>query len=199
MNLVYYIGLGAGLAAAAGVRPFAPALLAGILAANNALGVGFKAGGYYFLSEDWWLIAMAACLLVNYLAQARWGSERIESGRWGAAISGVSLGIGALLFAGTLSEHKDAAWPGLLAGIACAAIAQAATRPLLARVRARLPDRMAQDALTLYADLVALVIAGVTALWHPLGYLFVVALAWLALASRRRAGERYAGLRILRN
>jgi hypothetical protein len=66
-------------------------------------------------------------------------------------------------------------------------------------VRARLTDRVERDALTLYADITAVVIAAVTALWHPLGFVWLAVLAWLALASRRRSGQRYAGLRILRH
>ena len=44
----------------------------------------------------------------------------------------------------------------------------------------------------------ALAAAGVSILFPPLALLVVGALLWLLLGSRRREGEKYAGLRILR-
>jgi hypothetical protein len=64
-------------------------------------------------------------------------------------------------------------------------------------VRGRLPDRGAREAVTLYVDAAALLLAALVALLHPLGYLALVPFAWLLLGERRRAGEKYAGLRIL--
>jgi hypothetical protein len=197
-NLTFYIGLGLGLALASGLRPFLPALLAGALASAGALGVGFSHSDFSFLQAGWWLVAVAAALLAAYLLQFRLGSERFESGPLGAAVAGLGIGVGALLFAGTLGEHHDATWPGLLAGALAALLGQAAVRPLIARARARLSDRSAREALTLYVDGAALVLAALTALLHPLGYLALLPFAWLLSSTRRRAGEKYAGLRILR-
>jgi Domain of unknown function (DUF4126) len=197
-NLVFYIGLGLGLGVAAGLRPFLPALLAGALGSEDALGVDFAHSGYSFLQSNWWLAAMGAALVVAWVVQLRVGAERFEAGPPGAAIAGVGIAVGALLFAGTLGEHGDAAWPGLLGGAAAALLAQAATRPLLARTRARLQDRGSREALTLYVDGAAIAIAALVALLHPLGYVALALFVWLAAGARRRGGERYAGLRILR-
>ena len=197
-SLFFYIGLGAGLAVAAGLRPFLPALLAGGLGSADVLGVDFEHGSYTFLSAGWWLVLMAVLFAAVWLVQLRIGSERFEAGPLGAATAGVGIGIGALLFAGTLSDHGKAGWPGLIAGIACAALASAAVRPLFARARARLSDVAARQSLTLYLDGGGLVIAALVSLLHPLGYVAVAAFAWLLVASRRRDGEKYAGLRILR-
>ena len=79
-GLVFYIGLGLGLALAAGVRPFLPALLAGALASSKVLGVSFAVGDYSFLYSGWWLAAVAAGLVLAYLVQWRLGSERFEAG-----------------------------------------------------------------------------------------------------------------------
>lgn len=197
-NLAFYVGLGLGLALAAGLRPFLPALLAGVLGSADALGVGFSHGDYGFLQAGWWLVVLAAALLAAYVLQLRLGAERFEAGPLGAAVAGIGVGIGALLFAGTLGEHGDASWPGLVGGAAAALLGQAAVRPLLARTRARLPDRPAREALTIYVDGTSLLLAALVCLLHPLGYLALAPFAWLALGSRRRAGEKYAGLRILR-
>jgi hypothetical protein len=197
-NLAFYIGLGLGLGIAAGLRPFLPALLAGALASGGLLGVGFSHGGYAFLQQGWWLVAMAAALLIAYVLQLRLGSERFEAGPLGAAVAGLGVGVGALLFAGTLGEHGDAAWPGLIGGALAALLGQAAIRPLIARARTRLADRSAREALTLYVDGAALLLAALAALLHPLGYVALIPFAWLLIGGRRRAGEKYAGLRILR-
>lgn len=191
------IGLGLGLGAAAGLRPFLPALLAGALASGSLLGVKFAPGNYSFLQEDWWLIAAAAALLATYLVQLRFGSERFDSGAPGAALAGLGIGVGALLFAGTLCSHGRVAWPGLIGGAAAALLAQAAVRPIVARARGRLTDRAAREALTVYLDVAAVVLTALVALLHPLGYLLIALLAWLLFAGRRRDGGRFAGLRIL--
>jgi Domain of unknown function (DUF4126) len=196
-NLAFYIGLGLGLGVTAGLRPFLPALLAGALASGGALGLGFAHSGYSFLQAGWWLVALTVALVAAYLLQLRLGAERFQDGPLGAALAGVGIGLGALLFAGTLGEHGDASWPGLIGGAAAAVIGQGAIRPLLARTRARLPDRGAREALTIYVDMAALLLAGATALLHPLGYVVLALFLWLVFSARRRSGEKYAGLRIL--
>jgi hypothetical protein len=196
-SLGFMIGLGLGLGAAAGLRPFLPALLAGALASGGLLGVKFAPGNYSFLQEDWWLIAAAAALLATYLVQLRFGSERFDSGAPGAALAGLGIGVGALLFAGTLCSHGRIAWPGLIGGAAAALLAQAAARPIVVRARGRLTDRTAREALTVYLDVAAVVLSALVALLHPLGYLLIALLAWLLFAGRHRDGGRFAGLRIL--
>jgi hypothetical protein len=69
---------------------------------------------------------------------------------------------------------------------------------VIARARARLPDRGAREALTIYLDSASLLLAALVALVHPLGYVAVALLAWFTWRLRARADEKYAGLRILR-
>ncbi len=210
-NLVFYIGLGLGLAAACGLRPFLPLLLAGALASAGTLGVSFGPAGhaFHFLEADWWLLIVTVALVLAYALQLVLGlAPTLDTGAGrtptrpdplAAAIAGLGLGAGALLFAGTLSAHGDSSWPGLIGGILAAALAQRACGPVIARARTRLHDRAAREALTVYLDAAALVTAALVALLHPLGYVAVALLAWFAWRGRSRAGnERYAGLRILR-
>jgi hypothetical protein len=211
-GIFFYIGLGAGLAAASGFRPFLPLLLAGLLARGKALGVAFATGDFHFLQASWWLIAVALSLVASYAVQIASGqsptldegSDRrvIGAGRpsrqpLAAALSGLACGAGALLFAGTLADHHDAWWPGIVGGLLAAAIASWAVGPVIAGARRRLTDRAARDALTMYLDGAALVLAALVALLHPLGYIALALVAWLWLRGRARGGERYAGLRIL--
>ncbi len=201
-GLIYYIGLGLGLALAAGLRPFLPALLAGALASAGALGVSF-AHGYAFLSSGWWLLAVAVALVLSYALQlglrlapvADPDPRRTEP--FAAALAGLGLGTGAALFAGTLAAHGDSPWPGLVGGLLAAGFAQRACWPVVLGARARLADRAAREALTVYLDAAALVLAALVALLHPLGYVALAGAVWLWLAGRRRAGGRHAGLRIL--
>ena len=108
-----------------------------------------------------------------------------------------SMAIGALLFAGALSQNDHTAWPGLVAGVACALVGVGATAPLLRRVRARL-DRDAAGATALFADGAAIVVAGLSVLAPPVGVLALLALVWLLISGWRRQPEKYAGLRVLR-
>jgi hypothetical protein len=197
MNGTFFvIGLALGLATASGMRPYLPALLAGALGSAGALGVGF-ADPFRFLQSGWWLLAVTVVLAATYLAQLRLGSARFD-GVASGMITAQAVAVGALLFAGTLAAHHDAWWPGLLAGAAAAALARAAVLPVMAGARSRLPDRAAREALTIYLDAASLALAGLVTLLHPLGYLVPLALAWLLVRARARAGARYAGLRIMR-
>jgi Domain of unknown function (DUF4126) len=209
-GILFDIGLGAGLAAACGMRPFVPVLLAGALASSNALGVVFAHGHFRFLESSWWLLAVVVALVLAYALQLLLGLapslDPTSSGPrdsrgvdpLAAAIAGLAYGTGALLFAGTLAAHGDAWWPGLLAGLAVVGVAQRASAPVIVRARTRLTDRTARNALTVYLDAGALLFAALVATLHPLGYVAVALLAWFAWKGRGRSDEKYAGLRILR-
>jgi hypothetical protein len=206
----FYIGLGLGLAAACGLRPFLPALLAGALASANALGLGFGHGDFQFLEATWWLLVVVVTLALAYALQILLGLAPVADPRRGArggsagvdplaaALTGIALGTGALLFAGTLADHGDAAWPGLLGGLLAVALAQRASVPVILGARSRLPDRAAREALTVYLDAASLMLAALVALLHPLGYVAIAVLAWFIWRARARGEEKYAGLRILR-
>jgi len=205
-GIVFYIGLGAGLAAACGLRPFLPLLAAGALGSAAVLGVSFAHDPFRFLQADWWLLVVAVALVLSYalqillrLAPTIDPSERGRSvDPLSASLAGLGLGAGALLFAGTLAAHDDAWWPGLVGGFFIAGLAQRAGWPVIVRARSRLQDHAAREALTVYLDAASLLAAALVALLHPLGYVVVVALAWFAWRGRTRGEEKYAGLRILR-
>ncbi len=205
-GLVFYIGLGLGLAAACGLRPFLPALLAGALASSQALGVSFSQGAFTFLESDWWLLAVAVGLVLAYATQMLLklsptidpGERSVRPSPLAALLAGLGVGAGALLFAGTLAAHGNASWPGILGGFLAAGLAQRASGPVIARARARLPDRGAREALTIYLDSASLLLAALVALLHPLGYVAIALLVWFVWRMRSRADEKYAGLRILR-
>ncbi|HEY1523667.1 MAG TPA: DUF4126 family protein [Solirubrobacteraceae bacterium] len=195
MHLAFDIFQGLGIAAAAGIRPFLPALVTGALAAGD-IQIDFKGTGYSFLQGTPFLLAVLVTSLVLATAEWRWSSVA-DRRSVGLALLVPSLAVGALLFAGALSQNEHITWPGLVAGVACALIGAGATVPLLRRVRARL-DREAAGATALYADGAAIVVAGLSVLAPPVGVLFLLALVWLLVSGWRRQPEKYAGLRILR-
>jgi len=206
MNGIFFdIGLGLGLAAACGLRPFLPLLLSGALASGGDLGVSFAHGGYHFLQSSWWLLVVTVTLVLAYALQLLLGLSpvaeaggRSRNDALASALAGLSLGAGAVLFAGTLADHGELAWPGLLAGILAAGVAQRAASPIVLGARRRLTDRAAREALTVYLDAASLLLAALVALLHPLGYVAVALLAWFAWRGRSRGDEKYAGLRVLR-
>ena len=195
MDTVLDILTGIGLGCAAGIRPFLPGLAAGAFAAAD-LTIDFEQTDLAFLEGTGWLLALVVGLVAVVLAQRTMG-ERAHTGPLATVLLIVSAGIGALLFAGALADHSDTWWPGLVGGVACAVLGYLATSDLLARTRSRL-DAEAAAALDVYAEGIALVTAILAILAPPLSLVALGGLAWLLLGSRRRKGEKYAGLRILR-
>jgi hypothetical protein len=197
MNLIFHIGEGLGLAAAAGIRPFLPAVLAGALATGDVV-VDFDRTDYSFLESPAFLIAMAIVLALAAVAQRRLGADVFASGPLGAALAGIGVGLGALLFAAVLAQHHDASWPGLIAGAGTALLAQVPMRGFADRVRSRLGDGGAREAVTLYLDLASLALAAIAIFAPPASYVALAFLIWMLAAERRRRGEKHAGLRVLR-
>ena len=196
METVLDILTGIGLASAAGIRPFLPGLAAGAFASAN-LTIDFEGTDLSFLEASGWLLALVVALIAFTVIQRRQGAEALEHGPAGAALSGLGLGVGAVLFAGALADHSDIWWPGIIGGLLCAAIGERATRDLLRRTRSRL-DPQAREALVVYAEGAAVILAIVAILAPPLSLVALGFLIWLIVGGRRRQGEKYAGLRILR-
>ena len=195
MHLFLDICQGLGLGAAAGVRPFLPAVAAGLFATAN-WGVDFDGTSYAFLESPVWIVAVAVLMVLSFVLR-----RSVEDGPSDAAIGGVSVGLGALLFAGTLADHGHDAigWTlvGLFGGAACALLAQGVVRTLAARTASRL-DEQARRALPFWFDGVALVLAALSIALPPVSLAVLAFLVWLLLSGRRRESGKYAGLRILR-
>jgi hypothetical protein len=185
---------GLGIAAAIGIRPFLPTLLAGALAAGN-VGVDFDHTSFSFLEKPVFLLAVLIAVGVLGIVERR---QDLSSNAPGVAVLiGIALALGAMLASGSIADGSSDWWPGLIVGPAAAALGFVAARSLFGRVRARLDSETAA-ALPIYAEGVALLAAGLSILLPPLAILVVAGLAWLLAGGRRRAGEKYAGLRILR-
>lgn len=191
MEFVFDLLQGAGIAAAVGIRPFLPVLLVGALASAD-LGIDFDGTSFAFLEEWPFLLAVLVLVSVAEFVRRRGESEPIVY-----MLLAMALVLGALQGAGSLADHDQPIVPGIVAGVLAAALGFYAARSLFGRVQRRL-DPDAQSVLPLYGEGAALTAAGLSVLFPPLAILVIAGLAWLLAGSRRRAGEKYAGLRILR-
>ena len=195
MSAFLDISTGAGLASATGIRPYLPPLLAGGLARGD-IGIDFDGTDFSFLESPAFLGGVVAVGVVAFFLER---SRSSAGGRSAAEfLSGViGMLLGALLFAGALADGGEATWVGLIFGPLCAVLGWLAVGDLVERVRARLePDQAAL--LTAYADAAALVLAAIAIFVPPLALLAIPGFILLLVGGRRREGQKYAGLRILR-
>jgi hypothetical protein len=196
MDFVFDLLQGIGIAAAIGVRPFLPVLLAGALASAD-LGLDFDGTDFAFLESWAFLLAVLVVVGVLEYADRRREGTAAEPVALVYALGGVTVALGALVAAGSLADRGHTILPGVVLGAGAALLGFLAARSLFGRVRRRL-DPDAASALPIYAEGAALIGAGLSILLPPLALLLVGAQAWLLSGGRRREGEKYAGLRILR-
>ena len=184
MSLLLDIGQGSGLASASGVRPFLPPILAASLGRAD-LGVNFSGGDFAFLES----IAFITVLVVLAVAAYAISFPR-------PLLAALAITLGALLFAGSLTEGDREGWIGLPLGAACAALAWYASTRFFARARARLDSE--GGFLAAYGDLVALSIAVASVIAPPLAFVALAAFILLLLRGRAAEERKYECLRIMR-
>lgn len=192
MNYLLDLLQGAGLAAANGIRPFLPAVLAGLLASAN-LGLDFDGTTVAFMESPLFLGLLTAAA-IGVIA----GREAFETSAGAAILGAVSIAFAALLAVGSVDDRASTWWPMLPVAALCAALGFVVSRSVLTRVRSRLDDDDAAGALPLYAEAIAVAVAGLSILFPPLALVALGLLIRLQLGGQRRKGEKYAGLRILR-
>jgi hypothetical protein len=194
VDFVFDLLQGAGIAAAIGIRPFLPVLLAGALASAD-IGLDFDGTDFVFMEE--WPFLLGVLILVAITDFATRRRANLETGPVVWLLLTIAVVLGALQGAASLADNDYAVVPGIVAGAAAATLGFFAARSLFGRVRRRL-DPEAQSVLPLYGEGAALGAAGASILFPPLAILVIAGLAWLLAGGRRREGEKYAGLRILR-
>jgi len=195
VNTLFDLLQAAGIGAAIGIRPWLPALLVGALAAGN-LGVDFDGTDFSFLEAAPFLLAMLVGLVLTDVVRRRGGDERFDAGTGLAVLAIIAVVLAALEGGGSLADHHQWVIAGIVVGARAAVLAIVAIPPLFARVRTRLGAEA--GLLPLYREALALAAAGLAVLFPPLAILVLGGLVWLLAGSRRRQGEKYAGLRILR-
>jgi high-affinity Fe2+/Pb2+ permease len=166
------------------VRPFLPPILAGALGRGD-IGVNFSGGDFAFLESLPFLAVVVVLAIASYAVSQP-----------PPALAAAGVALGALLFAGSLTEGGRDGWAGLVAGAACAALAWYASFRFFSRARARL--RSEAGFLAAYGDLIALSLAIVAVVVPPLSFVALGAFVLLLLRGGQAEGRKYAGLRILR-
>jgi hypothetical protein len=154
--------------------------------------------------ESWLFLGILAALyIVFWIMDREQKNELIRPGGRAMEASPTypvfCAAAGALLFAGTLADHGHASWPGLVAGAVVGFIGYLALGLLFMRANQRL--FAAGDpgvVLGLGRDLLVIALTVVCVLADPVGYAVLAAALVLMVTARRREGEKYEGLRVLR-
>src|SRR5919107_3550075 len=105
MDLVLDLLQGAGIAAAIGIRPFLPVLLAGALAAAN-LGLDFDGTDFSFLESTGFLLAIVVLVALLDIAIRRVGPDATERRPWLYVLLALALVLGGLEAAGSLARRE---------------------------------------------------------------------------------------------
>jgi len=198
MSLAFDIGQGAGLAGSTGVRPFLPPILTGALASGD-VGVDFDGTSFDWVESPAFLLVVLALSVAMYLYERQQPPSEARDGRspLQAALAVIAMALGAVLFGASLAEGGQTEWPGVIAGIVCAFLGFIAVAMLFARARARL-EGGAAALLNVYADVTSLVLAALSILFPPLGFVVLVGFVVLLVRAQRGGAQKYEGLRILR-
>ena len=197
MHLLFDIFQGIGIAAAAGIRPFLPGLVTGLLGLA-AVEIHFDHTKFDFLQGAPFLIAVGVLAIALIAIEASRSGGRLEQRGPTALLGLLGAVVGALCFAGSLCRGGYLTWPGFVGGVICALIALAAARPFLARLRSRLDAEAAALGVPLIAEGSALGIALLSIVAPPVGPIALIGLLVLLWRGRGRDDQKYAGLRILR-
>jgi hypothetical protein len=197
VDLFLAICQGLGLALAIGIGG---ALVALFTSAMASLELGFDPDGtdFGFVAETWFLVILLALVVIGLLARGR---EAVR-----LPMIALLSATGALAFAASLAEDGDAAWPGLLAGAIATFLAASVAYDVLAGAIGRARGAAdsddaaasAENTLVIAFGLAGLVLAALALFLPPVALVAAAALAFVAAGRRRRAGEKYEGLRILR-
>jgi hypothetical protein len=194
MDLFMAISQGVGTSLATGVRTLLPPLLVGVLARANA-GIDFGGTDFSFLESIPWLAALVAAVAIITFAERR--QVPIPAIVFAAA----AVVLGALMFAGSLEDESYAGGIGLVGGAACAALGFVAAQAFFGRAASRARaggEAEAASLVELFAQAAALVLAAVAVFISPLAWIAFAFALWVIVVQRRRSGQKYEGLRVLR-
>ena len=174
----------------------------GVMAHQDA-GIDFSGTDWAWMESWIFLGILAALYVIFWVMDRKQDNELIRPGgramEAGPAYPILCAVAGALLFAGTLADAGDTAWPGLVAGAVGGFIGFLAFGLLFMRANQRL---MASGdpgvVLGLGRDLLTIAVTVLVILVDVLGYVVLSLALVLIVTARRRDGEKYEGLRVLR-
>ena len=129
------------------------------------------------------------------LATGAFGGASGRRGVIGAFLLVIAMVGGAVLFGLSLESEDHPAWPGWPVGALLSAFAFVVVRDVAEAAASRADGGGFTSALIALA---ALALAGASLLFGPLALLALAGLLWLWAGRRRRAAQKYEGLRTLR-
>lgn len=185
----------AGLGLAIGIGGPLTALFVATMA-HVELGMDPEGTDWEFFASNWFIAILFAANVLAFYAHRTGLSTRIPGAVFAAA-------VGAIAGAASLAEEGEAAVLGLLLGglLALGASLLAADVLTGAARRAGAEEDGGADpagTLTLMFAGAGILVAALALFVPPASLLVLLALGVLAAARRRRAGEKYEGLRVLR-
>ncbi len=181
MHLLIAIGQGLGLAAAAGLLASAPLALAA-----TAANLGWLDGPLSFAGRPWLVAVTWAAVLVELVVDAAWpGAQAGARLARRVAAGGLAFELGA--------GHKVP-----YAGLAIGAVVAAGAGLAMRRIRSGAVKSGGDLRGTALVEDMAGVGAAALAVVPFAGYLLAVAAGGLWARVRRREGQKYEGLRVLR-
>jgi hypothetical protein len=167
------------------------------------VGIDFTGTDWSWM-ESWIFLGILAAIYILFWAMDRKGDSEVIRPGGRAMEAGTPYPLfcalaGALLFAGSLADGGETSWPGLIAGAAAGFVGYLAFGRLFMRANQRL--LAAGDpgvVLGLGRDLATVALSVLCVLVDPIGYAVLAVAIVLIFTARRREGEKYEGLRILR-
>jgi hypothetical protein len=192
MDLFLAISQGIGTSLATGIRALLVPLFVGAMARANAA-IDFEQTGFEWLESIWWLALLLALVVAAWLLD-RYRVE-VPEGIWAV----VAMGLGGMLFAGSLEDDGYFGTTGIVPGMVCALLGFVAARAFLGGAAERLRSRgEGTGTIQALGDLGAIAIAALAVLVPPASIAALAFCVWVLVARRRRSDQKYEGLRILR-
>jgi hypothetical protein len=194
MDLFLAICTAVGLGLAAGIGGPLAWLFVAVMASFEA-GIDLRGTDWEFIGEPWFIAFLFAVNVFDFLQRNRESDRRMQHALASAVFGGI-FGAGALAAEGETVLLGFAL--GALAGLAAGLLAYDVF--VGARRRAAGADDPVAAAATLRMifSFFGVVTAAAALFLPPLSLLAALALVILARGRRRRAGEKYEGLRVLR-
>ena len=195
MDLFLAICQGLGLALAIGIGGAVAALFVSFMGSIEA-GIDPDGTDFEFLTASWFLVTLLAIVVLAILARGR------DLARY--PVIALLAAAGAITFAASLAEEGETAWPGLILGAIATAFAAMIAADVLdgaiTRAKAAGTEQADDAANTLIIGFVfgGIALAALALFVPPVSIVVALILLALALGRRRKSGEKYEGLRILR-
>lgn len=212
MDLFLAICQGLGLALAIGIGGAIAALFVSMMGSLEA-GIDPDGTDFGFITATWFLGALLALSVLTVLARGR------EAAR--LPVVALLAAAGAVAAAASLAEQGETAWPGLILGAVAAGLAAFVATDVLDGALRRAqsagagkggvsrdappgaetpetPEADAANVLIVGFAVAGVALAALALFLPPVSLLAAIALVAVALGRRRKAGEKYEGLRILR-